>query len=239
MDGGRADDELYGGDNGDRLLSDLGNDWAQGGDGPDELFGQEHNDRVVGGLGIDDINGGAGDDKLYDGAVDESYTDTFRGGDDDDTIYSDNYPAHKDIVDCGSGTDKVFADRLDAVAADCEKVDRVEDIVKQNRNDSERVNRAVLAMERHMRIGADGQLKVDRAGLAEENISAADLEMLEAGMADTNRRIAAGEIKGEDVFPSSNVQPSTMATAQSGDFTILVFRHEGFESYHGSSTISG
>jgi hypothetical protein len=37
-------------------------------------------------------------------------------------IFVWNRPAGKDLVVCGSGSDRVAADRLDKVARDCEKV---------------------------------------------------------------------------------------------------------------------
>jgi hypothetical protein len=33
-----------------------------------------------------------------------------------------NKPAGKDVVSCGPGRDRVFADRADVIAEDCEKV---------------------------------------------------------------------------------------------------------------------
>jgi Ca2+-binding RTX toxin-like protein len=50
--------------------------------------------------------------------------DTLYGDSGDDFLFSDNNPAGKDIVYCGSGRDRVFADRKD-VLYDCERVSRV------------------------------------------------------------------------------------------------------------------
>jgi Ca2+-binding RTX toxin-like protein len=48
--------------------------------------------------------------------------DTLSGGDGNDVIDVFNEPAGKDVVICGSGFDRVLADRADALAPDCEKV---------------------------------------------------------------------------------------------------------------------
>jgi hypothetical protein len=48
--------------------------------------------------------------------------DTLSGGEGNDVFWVDNDPAGKDIVTCGSGFDRVLADRADVVAPDCEKV---------------------------------------------------------------------------------------------------------------------
>ena len=53
-----------------------------------------------------------------DGAMDILY-----GGRGDDFLFFDNNPAVKDVVSCGSGSDRVFADRKD-VLYDCERVSR-------------------------------------------------------------------------------------------------------------------
>ena len=47
--------------------------------------------------------------------------DTFSGGGGNDTIYVDR-GEKPDTVNCGAGTDKVFADPEDKVASDCEEV---------------------------------------------------------------------------------------------------------------------
>jgi len=67
------------------------------------------NDRVVGGRGQDLLIGGPGRDFL-------------SGRGQDDVIRSRD--GERDVVVCGWGSDRVFADRLDRVAADCERVFR-------------------------------------------------------------------------------------------------------------------
>jgi hypothetical protein len=53
-------------------------------------------------------------------------TDILSAGDGNDVVGVFNDPAFKDIVTCGGGVDRVFADKKDVVARDCEKVaDRV------------------------------------------------------------------------------------------------------------------
>jgi hypothetical protein len=48
--------------------------------------------------------------------------DTLSAGDGNDVLNVANKPAGKDVVSCGSGFDRVLADRADVVAPECEKV---------------------------------------------------------------------------------------------------------------------
>ncbi len=104
----------------------------QGRGGNDELGGLDEDETIDGGAGNDRITGGFGNDTLTGGPG----TDTIFG---DDTgsycsIYSCQLPfgndtidvrdGEADNVDCGVGADKVVADALDAVAPNCETVDR-------------------------------------------------------------------------------------------------------------------
>ncbi len=66
----------------------------------DRVCGFEGDDVIVGGLGRDGLHGGKGADTLQ--ARDGSF----------------------DIVGCGGGRDRVFADRVDLVGVDCERVSR-------------------------------------------------------------------------------------------------------------------
>ena len=67
---------------------------------------------VYGGKGKDNLVGYGGDTSL----------DRFYGVPGDDLIQPGDRPAVKDAVRCGPGTDTVYADKKDAVAADCERV---------------------------------------------------------------------------------------------------------------------
>ena len=97
--GARAD-TLLGGDGRDRLAGAGGDDRLDGGSGDDALAGEDGADTLDAGLGRDLLDGGAGDDLL-------------RGRD-----------GQADDLRCGAGADRVEADTLDAVAADCEHVER-------------------------------------------------------------------------------------------------------------------
>ena len=111
-----------GGDGKDNVL---GGDERRAGGGDKNLAGGTGNDFVIGGKGSDNIVGGDGNDLLVDGNLRESSRDTrdnIAGGDGGDVIDVINRPAVKDAVACGDGVDRVFADRKDAVARDCEKV---------------------------------------------------------------------------------------------------------------------
>ena len=58
----------------------------------------------------------------------------------------DNEPAAKDIATCGGGFDRVFADRKDLVAPDCERVRIVhgsrEEVCSKRKNSSRPSRRA-------------------------------------------------------------------------------------------------
>lgn len=102
-----GDDRLYGRSGDDRLEGDgpgvsssglTSDDVLSGAHGHDHLVGGVGDDRLTGGDGLDRLSGGPGDDRL--GARDR----------------------RRDKVSCGSGRDRVTADRVDRVAADCEVV---------------------------------------------------------------------------------------------------------------------
>ena len=80
--------------------------------GPDEIVDGRGKDAVYGGSGADDLIGYGGDTTV----------DRFSGGDGRDTVQSRDVPAVKDVVRCGTGTDKVYADKADVVSDNCERV---------------------------------------------------------------------------------------------------------------------
>ncbi len=126
--GNGGNDNLFGKGGSDNLLGGPGRDNVLGGDegrasrGDKNLVGGLGNDRVAGGLGPDNIQGADGNDILIDGTIDESSTDNLSAGAGDDVIPAINKPAFGDLVTCGSGFDRVLADRKDVVAPDCERV---------------------------------------------------------------------------------------------------------------------
>ena len=91
---------LLGGPGADRLTGGPAADQLSGDDGDDTLAGGGANDVLIGGIGVDELAGDAGDDDLR-----------ARDG-------------IQDLVRCGGGSDKVDADTLDEVDADCETVVR-------------------------------------------------------------------------------------------------------------------
>ena len=118
--GGEGRDDLYGGSflfreifEGRRLVQD-GNDTLFGGDGPDCVFG---------GTGDDVLHGGDGSDLIglfcFEFIFDTG-NDTMLGGAGADEIIS--FDGGRDLVVCGSGGDVVYANRLDRIAKDCERV---------------------------------------------------------------------------------------------------------------------
>lgn len=107
-----ADDTYYFFD-GNTLVGGPGNDCLFGGDGQDTLLGGPGNDTLMGGASIDVLVGGPGEDVIHgDG-----------GG---DTVYA--VDEKRDRISCGKNgydrRDRVYADRIDVVAPDCELVHR-------------------------------------------------------------------------------------------------------------------
>jgi Ca2+-binding RTX toxin-like protein len=101
-----GDDELVGTDRADRL---------DGGAGADTLRGGFGNDQITGGPGRDTIEG----DRA--GRCNEVHCDIDPGSA-ADTI--DARDGEADTISCGPGPDRVLADAADAVASDCETVER-------------------------------------------------------------------------------------------------------------------
>jgi Ca2+-binding RTX toxin-like protein len=136
--GTHGDDNLVGLGGNDELFAQRGNDNLLGGPGKDvvtaetergrsyggkkNMVGGTGNDFVFGGKGSDNVVGGRGNDYLIDGYEANPKKDAISGGPGNDVFWSWNNPAGKDVLTCGSGVDRVFADRNDLAAPDCEKV---------------------------------------------------------------------------------------------------------------------
>jgi hypothetical protein len=131
---GRGDnDRIFGLAGKDNLIGGPDKDLLIGGvaaltrmSGEKTLVGGPGNDAVLGGKSSDNVVGEEGNDYLEDGEYRHPVKDTLSGGDGNDVFGVFNKPWGKDMVTCGEGFDRVFADRKDVVASDCEKVaDRV------------------------------------------------------------------------------------------------------------------
>jgi len=144
--GTNAADTLIGKGGNDVLLALAGDDTLLGGAGKDIVWGGKFvgsccqdndfsggnknldggpgNDDVDGGRGSDNILGGRGNDILFEGAEpDVAKIDNISAGAGNDGVWVLNWsPRGKDVVSCGSGSDRVLADRLDVIAPDCERV---------------------------------------------------------------------------------------------------------------------
>jgi Ca2+-binding RTX toxin-like protein len=95
INGNGADNQLGGANLGDTIYGRGGDDVISG----DYIeLGNVGNDTLVGGPGNDEMYGGPG-------------TDTIKALD-----------SESDVIDCGDGTDTVFADAIDDVDIDCENV---------------------------------------------------------------------------------------------------------------------
>src|SRR5919112_124708 len=123
-----ANDVLFSLAGRDNLLGEEGKDWVLGGNerrplgGDKNLVGGPGNDGVNGGEGSDNLTGNSGNDFVLDGEGEGGATDNLTAGDGNDVISPINLPAKKDVVTCGSGFDRVLADRADVVVPDCERV---------------------------------------------------------------------------------------------------------------------
>ena len=99
MSMGGGNDHGNGGSGDDRMWGDGGNDTLSGRGGDDRLYGGPGRDRLSGGMGKDLLSGGGGDDRI---SARDRRVDRIR---------------------CGSGRDRVRADRFDVVALNCERID--------------------------------------------------------------------------------------------------------------------
>src|ERR671912_244793 len=99
-----------------------GPDTLKGTNGADNLLGNGANDVLFALGGRDNLLGEKGDDFVVDGPDREFATDRLSAGDGNDVVGVFNDPAFKDLVTCGDGLDRVFADRKDVIASDCERV---------------------------------------------------------------------------------------------------------------------
>jgi hypothetical protein len=95
--GGPLADRLFGLGGNDLLRGRAGNDRLDGGPGADRIFGDNGADVLIGGRGRDRLVGGRG-------------ADVIRARD-----------RHVDLITCGAGRDRVFADRRDRIARNCER----------------------------------------------------------------------------------------------------------------------
>jgi hypothetical protein len=108
-------DTLLGTTAGDLLRGLRGRDRIRGGAGNDCLFGNKGPDRLFGEAGDDTLNGGNSRDRLVGGAG----RDSIRAGAAPDVIRARD--GSRDEIDCGSGRDRVVADRNDRFKS-CERV---------------------------------------------------------------------------------------------------------------------
>ena len=92
-----------------------------GTDKAERISGLAAIDEIGDGLGQDTVYGGAGKDNLI-GQGGDTSTDRFVAGSGDDTVQPWDSPAVKDVVNCGPGTDKVYADKADVIKDNCERV---------------------------------------------------------------------------------------------------------------------
>ena len=119
-------DRIRGFDAADVLMGGPGNDDLAGGGGPDRILAGEGDDVVGGDRGNDRIEGGAGNDRLDGGPEKDILVggpgrNSYLAGPGNDVVEAAN--GVRETVNCGTGRDRVVADRLDRVRQ-CERVVR-------------------------------------------------------------------------------------------------------------------
>lgn len=210
LDGGQGRDTIYGGGARDKVRGGPDDDTIYGGEGDDKVIKNDPNGEEYGGLiggpGADTIRGGPGNDKIIPGPIEEEAEDAAFGDEGNDLIVSANNPARKDYVFCGPGQDKVMADKQDVVASDCEDVKFAEDEAQSARERGLQRKSGIAAFEKHMKVGRDGQLKLDKEGLNQEDVDPATKDQLQRALDRTNKKIRDGKIKASDAFPVSQTK---------------------------------
>lgn len=132
LDGRGGNDSMFGFDGSDVIFGGSGDDVLFGGNdrdgesssGADTIYGDAGSDFINGGSGADALYGKNGNDTIVGGPPNDKSVDRIYGDGGADTIYAQNKPASRDIIYCGGGRDRVFADRSDIVSSDCETVDK-------------------------------------------------------------------------------------------------------------------
>ena len=113
--GTQVKDQIFGFGGNDEITAKSGDDRVNGGAGDDLIFGEAGVDTLIGGRNADRIVGGDDRDFIFGGS----------GSDTIDSASDEGLGPVQDDVDCDTGFDRVTADQLDKVAANCEEVTRV------------------------------------------------------------------------------------------------------------------
>ena len=133
LDGGRSTDCVDGGTGNDRLSGGIGSDRLYGLAGRDIMNGGADNDRLFAGAGNDALNGSSGNDLLSGGVGNDSINaaygrDRILAGSGNDAI-NVSTQGPKATVDCGSGVDKVRANKKERRGMKgCERVFALDDV---------------------------------------------------------------------------------------------------------------
>jgi|GEM_PF-1166498 len=108
-------DDLFGGDDNDRIYGDNGDDFIDGESGDDTLYGGADNDTIFGGEGVDRLEGGAGDDYIDGEGGDDTIAgvggaDVLLGSEGNDALHGDSSDTSladhgDDYLDGGQGND--------------------------------------------------------------------------------------------------------------------------------------
>ena len=122
IDPDTAHNEITGTEDSEIVYGTYGDDWIYGEGGHDLLVGEAGPDFVEGGPGSDYLVAGYGYWQAAPNAP--ASPDLLRGGAGHDLIDSADLAGAPDTVECGEGSDLVYAGVEDYVAADCEFVYR-------------------------------------------------------------------------------------------------------------------
>jgi hypothetical protein len=177
----------------------------RGGGGDDDLDASDGNDTLEGGTGTDVLDGGFGDDRIVGGpGADQLHGDTPEG--ECSYIYCKNpygndtieaRDGEVDSIDCGVGHDRVVADKTDAVAGDCEVVER--DDKDDDKDDDPPASECVVPKLKGLKQRA-AERKLAAAGCAVKVKSA------------KSRTVARGRVIKSSRKAGSRVAPGTRVT---------------------------
>jgi hypothetical protein len=192
--------------------------------GDDTISGGDGNDEILGGEGVDRLYGGDGSDTISEGPTSDSSPDLVEAGSGEDVVYAANGQATPDDISCQEGHDRVQADPVDTVAADCEDVEILKDVVLSLQDDTPVAQALAVAnsvdaeteqlvaeypvgMEEH-KLG----YVADDATTTSSEVTQGMLDALQASKdqaqaaPDPKATAPAGEDTEEDPVPTSDVQ---------------------------------
>ena len=138
MISGSGNDQLFGGEDNDKLYGGSGADTLYGQEGNDNLSGGNHGDALYGDLGDDTLSGGSGDDNLSGGEGNDS----LSGGNNDD--YLDGGTGN-DVLTGGEGADIITTSTGDDTVILTETTAAADDVKISNGGSADAATQATTA----------------------------------------------------------------------------------------------